>query len=348
LDTNTSQFAVGVTLAQDFSDGRHPIAYFSKSLLPAECNYDIYDQELLAIIYAVKAYRHFLLGAQQKFLIRSDHENLKYFKSSQKISTRQARWHEFLQDYHFELIHFPGKSNTIADLLSRRKDHEGGVNPNQNITLLPDNLFVRKVYLKDDNETRREILHQIHDTPVGGHPGISNTWKLVKRRYEGPRLHKFVENYVKGCAKCQENKVITHWKRAPLYHFDTHVEQGPFQYVSMDLITDLPPSDKHDAILTIVDQGCSKAAKFLPCNKTIDGKGVAQLYFENLFPWFGIPKRIISDRDPRFTSHFTKAVCKATGIQQNISIAYHPRTDGQTERMNQWVENYLHAFVTGR
>jgi hypothetical protein len=115
----------------------------------------------------------------------------------------------------------------------------------------------------------------------------------------------------------------------------------------MDLITNLPPSDKHDAILTIVDQGCSKATEFLPCNKTIDGKGIAQLYFEHLFPWFGILKRIISDRDPRFTSHFTKAVCKATGIQQNISTAYHPCTDGQTEHMNQWVENYLCAFVTG-
>ena len=63
----------------------------------------------------------------------------------------------------------------------------------------------------------------------------------------------------------------------------------------MDLITDLPPSNKYDSILTIVDQGCSKAAKFLPCNKTIDGKGVVQLYFEHLFPWFGIPKRVISD-----------------------------------------------------
>jgi len=80
---------------------------------------------------------------------------------------------------------------------------------------------------------------RFHDTPVGGHPGISNTWSLVNRRYEGPRLHQFVEGYVKGCAKCQESKVITHPKRAPLYHFDTHVEQGPFQYVLMDLITDL-------------------------------------------------------------------------------------------------------------
>ena len=137
-------------------------------------------------------------------------------------------------------------------------------------------------------------------------------------------------------------------KRTPLYHFDTHAEQGPFQYIAMDLITDLPPSNKYDAILTIVDQGCSKAAKFLPCHKTIDGQGVAQLYFKHLFPWFGIPKRIISDRDPRFTSHFSKAVCKATGIQQNLSTAFHPRTDGQSERMNRWIEDYLHHFVSGR
>ena len=116
----------------------------------------------------------------------------------------------------------------------------------------------------------------------------------------------------------------------------------------MDLITDLPPSNKYDSILTIVDQGCSKAAKFIPCNKTIDGQGVAKLYLQHLFPWFGIPKRIISDRDPRFTSNFSKAICQATNIQQNISSAFHPRTDGQTERMNLWIENYLKEFVNGR
>ena len=140
-----------------------------------------------------------------------------------------------------------------------------------------------------------------------------------------------MEEYVKGCAKCQESKVITHIKCIPLYHFDTYAKHGPFQYVSMDLITDLPLSNKYDAILTIVDQECSKAAKFIPCNKTVDRQGVARLYFRHLFPWFGIPKRIISDQDPRFTSHFSIAVCKATGIQQNISIAFHPHIDGQIE-----------------
>jgi hypothetical protein len=118
LDTDTSNFAVGTILSQDYSDGRHPIGFFSKSLSPAEWNYDIYDRELLAIIYAIQVFRYLLLGAQQKFLIRCDHQNLKYFKSPQKITPCQARWNKFLQDYNFELVHFPGKSNTIADLLS--------------------------------------------------------------------------------------------------------------------------------------------------------------------------------------------------------------------------------------
>jgi hypothetical protein len=130
-------------------------------------------------------------------------------------------------------------------------------------------------------------------------------------------------------------------KKAPLQCFDTHVDQGPFQYVSMDLITDLPTSEGYDSILTIVDQGCSKAAKFLPCRKTIDGPGVARLYLMHLVPLFGLPKRIISDRDPRFASQFATTLCRALGIQQNLSTAFHPRTDGQTERMNAWLEQYL-------
>jgi len=133
-----------------------------------------------------------------------------------------------------------------------------------------------------------------------------------------------VKEYVHGCAKCQESKTLTCRTRAPLQPFDLHVMEGPFQYVSMDLITDLPPSKGYDSILTIVNQGCSKAAKFLPCTKEIPGKGVATLYLQHLLPWFGIPKRIISDRDPRFTSHFSKTICEATGIQQNLSTAFHP------------------------
>ena len=358
LETDASAFAIGATLMQEYDDGKHPVGYFSKSLNPAERNYDIYDRELLAIVRALEAFRHLILGAEHKTIVRSDHKNLAYFKHARDVKPRQARWMEFLDQFDFELQHISGQANTVADLLSRRKDLEGEMNYNKGVIVLPQKLFntpykdkdpkIRRIYLKEDPQTRRQVLKEVHDSPVGGHPGITNTWELVKRHYEGPRLRQFVEEYVKGCAKCQESKTITNKKKAPLQPFDVHIPEGPFQYVSMDLITDLPKSGKSDTILTIVDQGCSKAAKFIPCTKEIDAAGVAMLYLKHLLPWFGIPKRIISDRDPRFKGNFARTLCKATGIHQNISTAFHPRTDGQTERMNQWIETYLREFTNGR
>ena len=211
--------------------------------------------------------------------------------------------------------------------------------------LLPDDLFSKKIFLADDPDKRREVLRQLHDSPSAGHPGIANTWELVRTHYEGPHLQRFAEEYVKGCAQCQESKTNLHRIKAPLQRFNVPVEEGPFQYVSMDLITDLPESQGNDSILTIIDQGCSKAAKFIPCKKMIDGTGVANKYLKHLVPWFGLPKRIISNRDPRFTLQFAKELCHALGIQQNLSTVFHPRTDGQTERMNAWIEQYLQPWT---
>jgi len=109
----------------------------------------------------------------------------------------------------------------------------------------------------------------------------------------------------------------------------------------MDLITRLPKSKGYNAILTIVDQGCSQGAIFLPCTATITGPQIAKLYLNHLYQWFGLPKQIISDRDPRFTSHFGRALTKELGIQQNLSTVFHPQMDGLSERKNQWVEQYL-------
>jgi hypothetical protein len=116
----------------------------------------------------------------------------------------------------------------------------------------------------------------------------------------------------------------------------------------MDLITGLPESNGHDAILTIVDHGCSRAAIFLPCSTSITGAGIAQLYLEHLFRWFGIPQKIISDRDPRFTSHFAWELTKGLGIDQNLSTAFHPQTDGLSERANQWIEQYLRLITANQ
>ena len=132
----------------------------------------------------------------------------------------------------------------------------------------------------------------------------------------------------------------------PVYQIPSQVGTLPFQSVAIDLITGLPERCNHNAILTIVDQGCSRAAIFLPCNMMITGAGITQLYFDNVVQWFGIPKRIISNRDPQFTSHFGRALATKLGISQNLSTAFHPQTDGLSEHKNQWVEQYLCLVIS--
>ena len=118
--------------------------------------------------------------------------------------------------------------------------------------------------------------------------------------------------------------------------------------MSMDLITDLPKSNGFDSILTIVNQGCFKVTKFIPCHKTIDGPGVANKYLKHHVPWFGTPRRIISDRDPHFASTFSQALCCNLAIKQNLSTAFHPRTNSQIERMNAWIKQYLRPWTSQR
>ena len=192
-----------------------------------------------------------------------------------------------------------------------------------------------------DPPGRRHIISQYHDPPTMGHPGISRTTQLIRQHLWWPKLASEVEQYVKGCAECQQNKTNTQGKKAPLSPIFPQPDMRPFTTIAMDFIVKLPPSQGYDSILTITDQGCTKMAVFLPCNETINAEGVAQLYFNHVFPRFGVPSKIITDQDPRFTSQFMKELCAQLHIEQNTSTAYHPRTDGQSERTNQWLEQYL-------
>jgi hypothetical protein len=149
---------------------------------------------------------------------------------------------------------------------------------------------------------------------------------------------------MQGCAVCQSTKAGTTQPKIPIMPI-TPKEQAPlFATIALDLIMDLPESQGHDSILTFTDHDCTKAAVFLPCSKTITGEGITQLYVDHVFLHFGVPRKVISDRDPHFTSKFMRELCKQLHIKQNISTAYHPQTDGESERMNQWLEQYLHVY----
>ena len=196
-----------------------------------------------------------------------------------------------------------------------------------------------------EDSLKREILRIYHDSIAAGHPGRDQTYENVVKWHWWPGMRDWIAQYVKGCGPCQQNKILTHRTKIPLYRINIPSEAQPFQVIAMDLITQLPKCDGFDAILTIVDHGCSRAAVFIPCHTTITGEGIAKLYFEHIYKWFGLPDRMISNRDPRFTSYFAKALCTQLGIKQNISTAFHPQTDGLSERKNQWVEQFL-RFLT--
>jgi hypothetical protein len=111
------------------------------------------------------------------------------------------------------------------------------------------------------------------------------------------------------------NKVNTHPTKPPLYPITPVLEARPFQTVALDFIVKLPESNGYDTILTITDHNCSKAALFIPCNEMIDSEGVAKLYTCHVVPHYGLPRKIISDRNPHFTSNFTMELCHLLGVK---------------------------------
>jgi hypothetical protein len=387
LEVDASGFAFGAGLSQKGEDGKkHPIAFYSATAIEAERNYDIYDLELLAIIKACRHWRPYLAGSPHKVIVHTDHANLQYWRQPHKISRRIAREVLELSEFDIELHHIPGKNNGQADALSRRPDYNQGERDNENVIVLPDNVFVntgsttfeppraaqnedilrpwvdphqlkeingewwkgQRRVITGDTEMRRTIIKNHHDLPAYGHPGISRTTDLVTRYHWWPNLATEVQNYVKGCAECQRHKINTQARKAPLSPITPVREALPFQTIALDFIVKLPVSNGYDSILTITDHDCSKAAIFIPCNETINAEGVAGLYLRYVFPRYGLPTKIISDRDPRFTSKFMKELLHLIRATTNTSTAYHPRTDGQSERSNQFLGQFLRPWVNAQ
>ena len=143
--TDTSLLASGGVLMQRDDNGDlHPCAYLSQTFSPAERNYDIYDQELLAVIHALDHWRQYLQGTPHPITLLTDHKNLTYFRQPQKLSRRQARWMMFLQDFDLHFLHIPSSAMGPADTLSRLPDPDTS-SDNTNVTLLPSDLFVRAI-----------------------------------------------------------------------------------------------------------------------------------------------------------------------------------------------------------
>ena len=343
LECDASDFAVGAVLSQpsQFENAEvFPVGYFSRKLRDAETRYHAYDKEMLAIVEALKFWRHYLVGSRFPVTIYSDHRNLEFFRSRQVLNARQARWSLLLNEYDFRLSYRPGRCNVVADALSRRPDF-GAASEERRVAeiLLPAN---RWNGLQNIAMDKLNILKSRHDSPAAGHFGIRKTLDLIKRDFKWKGMKMDVIEYVKACQICQQAKSSRHLPYGLLSPLP--IPSRPWSSLSMDFITKLPESRGYDSILVVVCR-FSKMCHCLPIKESITAEDLAKLFLKEIFRIHGLPDDIVTDRGSIFVSKFWNELLKTLRIRGNKSTAYHPQSDGQTERENQTLETILRCFV---
>lgn len=190
---------------------------------------------------------------------------------------------------------------------------------------------------------RLPCLEQYHDTPYSGHKGTAKTAAAIQKSYWWPGITTDIAKYVKTCLLCQRNKASTKKPAGLLQPLEVPADR--WSEVTMDFITGLPCTPgAHDAIMVVCDR-LTKFVRFIPCTKDTDTPDVARLFIKHVFAEHGMPERIITDRDTRFTSQLWQDLQQQLGCKHKLSTSFHPQTDGQTERVNRVLEEYLRHYV---
>jgi len=202
-----------------------------------------------------------------------------------------------------------------------------------------------KVYIPRDEKLRAEVIRLHHDMPVGGHGGQWKTAELVMRNFWWPGVTREVKRYVERCNICQRNKNQTQPLAGKL--MPNSIPEKVWTHISADFIMKLPLVQGYDSILVVVDRFI-KMAHFIPTTEKTSTEGLAQLFRDNIWKLHGLLDSIVSDRGPQFTAGMMKELNCMLGIETKLSMAFHPQTDGQMERMNQELEQYLHMFIDHR
>ena len=206
-------------------------------------------------------------------------------------------------------------------------------------------LFTRsgKMYVPKDQDLWIEIVCLHHDTPIPGHPGTEKTLELMQCSNIWPEMSTLVKDYISRCDRCVRFKGSNQALPGKLKSLDT--PPGPWKEISTDFIMDLPESEGFDSILVVVDQ-FSKEVEFISCTKSISALDTAKLYLCHVWKHHGLPTGIVSDRGPQFASQGMNDICKRLGMQPRLSSTYYPQMDGQTERINWDLQQYLRIFTS--
>jgi len=202
-----------------------------------------------------------------------------------------------------------------------------------------------KIYVPKDDKLRVEIIRLHHNMPIGGHRGQWKTVELVTQNFWWPGVTKEVKRYVEGYNTCQCNKNRTEQPAGKLML--NSVPEKPWVHILADFITKLPLAQGYNSILVVVDR-LTKMVYFIPTIEKTSAEGLARLFRDNVWKLHGLPKSIISDRGPQFVAGLMRELNGMLGIKSKLSMAFYPQTDGQTERVNQKLEQYLRMFIDHR
>ncbi|KAJ9532359.1 hypothetical protein QJQ45_010456 [Haematococcus lacustris] len=383
VKTDASLYAIGAVLSQrDDNGAEYVVAYESRKLQPAEINYPTHDRELLAVVHALTLWRHYLLG--RPFTIETDNCPITHIMTQPHLSARQLRWTQLLAPYSFTLVHKAGKTHIVPDALSRRPDYQLSAlsvatpdsaffatydhhapqdpayqaafshtlshNPSGpsswHLRVIDGRLYTAseppRLYVPA-SPLRSQLLHEAHDAVTSAHLGRAKTLERLQRHFYWPQMEQTVREYVRTCDQCQRNKATNQVPPGLLQPLP--IPNRNWQHVSMDFIGPLPPtSHGYDMVVTVVDK-LSKMLHLIPTTATATAPDIAKLFFDHVFKHHGLPEAIVSDRDPKFTSDFWTSLFHLTGTRLLMSSAYHPQTDGQSERANRTVEDMLRPYL---
>ena len=354
-----------------------PAGFHSRALKPAEKNYPTHDKEMLAIVDCLKRWEPQLSGLH--FEVLTDHAPLTHWKTQRDLSPRQIRWNETLSRFDFDIHHIPGIANSAADALSRYPYTQlGTVSAITSIAIdaailqsvkkayVDDKLFGpvisnpehypaytlvdEALYFEDrlcipisDRKTRETLLLLHHD--VENHFGRRKTRSSIAREYFWPGLDQDVEEYIRTCDSCARNKTSTQAPAGLLHPLP--VPSSRFDELALDFVGPLPESGGFDMILGMTDR-LTNYTKLEPVHSTATAEDIADVVYRSWCRQFGMPKAITSDRDKLFTSKFWKELFKKSKVQLRMSTAYHPETDGASERSNKTLIEALRHYVNVR
>ncbi|GJX00439.1 putative reverse transcriptase domain-containing protein [Tanacetum coccineum] len=334
------------------------IAYASRQLKKHEKNYTTHDLELGAVVFALKIWRHYLYGT--KSVIYTDHKSLQYIFDQKDLNMRQRRWIELLSDYECEIKYHLGKANVVADALSRkerlkpRRDEafkdlkasaewlrglqkhferrdDGGI------------YFFDRIWIPSVGGVRKLIMDEAHTSRYSIHPGADKMYHDLRDLYWWPGMKRDIAEYVSKCLTCSKIKT-EHQKSSGLLQ-QPEIPEWKWEKITMELVTKLPRSSSgYNAIWVIVDR-LTKSVHFLPIREDYKTEKLARIYINEIVARHGVPVSIISNHDGRFASHLWQALQEALGTKLHMSTAYHPETDGQSERTIRTLKDMLRACV---